>query len=641
MSDEIKFLKGSNEANLPSSLAIGSVYFCENTGNLYIGDSNKKAKRFASAVGKTVLNGSNVGEIFNDYTNNKAKGNYSHAEGIGTLATGNYQHVQGKYNLEDTANTFAHIVGNGNSSTRANIHTIDWNGNAWFLGDVFVGGTNKNDAIKLVKSNEVATSSTLGLVKSGTDITVDADGNVSVNDSSHNHAASNITSGTLAIARIPTITVAKGGTGATTAAGALVNLGLTATATELNYCDGVTSNIQTQLNNKQATINGAATTITSSNLTASRVLISNSSGKVAVSSITSTKLGYLTDVTSNIQAQLNKKATNTALTNHTGNTSNPHGVTKSQVGLGNVENKSSATIRGELTKSNVTTALGYTPVNKAGDSMSGPLQINTSLQDHSSPTAHCLVINSSTGTPTLKNSPGIGFHIANVSWGSLIFDNNGFKFINSSSDGYMPVYASTFYGNLSGNASTASVASEASVLRTDESMKLYAQYNNEINFGGNSTSSTIYFGYRAADSKPIPTNFVFGGNTGTATITAASFTGTASSAHYATRARYLECPDTRAAVINPSSLSATTGVQFDFKQASAISLTSDSYSGVMSYRPYSSSSDWSGGPAHQIAYNKAGLYWRQSSNDTAWGAWYRIMTSANFSLSGTTLTITI
>ena len=35
--------------------------------------------------------------------------------------------------------------------------------------------------------------------------------------------------------------------------------------------------------------------------------------------------------------------------------------TKSEVGLGNVENKSSSTIRGEITKGNVTTALGYTP----------------------------------------------------------------------------------------------------------------------------------------------------------------------------------------------------------------------------------------------------------------------------------------
>lgn len=55
----------------------------------------------------------------------------------------------------------------------------------------------------------------------------------------------------------------------------------------------------------------------------------------------------------------------TNLINHIGNKSNPHGVTKAQVGLGNVENKSSSTIRGEITKSNVTTALGYTPLNQS------------------------------------------------------------------------------------------------------------------------------------------------------------------------------------------------------------------------------------------------------------------------------------
>lgn len=56
---------------------------------------------------------------------------------------------------------------------------------------------------------------------------------------------------------------------------------------------------------RQATIKGAATTITSSNLTESRALISNSSGKVAVSDVTSTELGYLDGVTSSIQTQLN------------------------------------------------------------------------------------------------------------------------------------------------------------------------------------------------------------------------------------------------------------------------------------------------------------------------------------------------
>lgn len=64
---------------------------------------------------------------------------------------------------------------------------------------------------------------------------------------------------------------------------------------------------QTALDAKQATITGAATTITGSNLTASRALVSNSSGKVAVSAVTSTELGYLDGVTSAIQTQLNGK----------------------------------------------------------------------------------------------------------------------------------------------------------------------------------------------------------------------------------------------------------------------------------------------------------------------------------------------
>ena len=88
----------------------------------------------------------------------------------------------------------------------------------------------------------------------------------------------------------------------------LTDLGVTATATELNYMDGVTSNVQTQLNAKQATITGGASTIASTNLTASRALVSNGSGKVVVSNVTSTELGYLDGVTSSIQTQLNAKS---------------------------------------------------------------------------------------------------------------------------------------------------------------------------------------------------------------------------------------------------------------------------------------------------------------------------------------------
>mgnify|MGYP003114238837 CR=1 FL=1 len=82
---------------------------------------------------------------------------------------------------------------------------------------------------------------------------------------------------------------------------------ISATVTELNYVDGVTSAIQTQIDGKQDTITGAATTIDDSDLTASRALVSNASGKVAVSAVTSTEVGYLDGVTSGIQTQLDAK----------------------------------------------------------------------------------------------------------------------------------------------------------------------------------------------------------------------------------------------------------------------------------------------------------------------------------------------
>lgn len=51
--------------------------------------------------------------------------------------------------------------------------------------------------------------------------------------------------------------------------------------------------------------------------------------KIANGTVSNTNYQYLSGATSNIQTQIS---------NHTGNTSNPHSVTKSQVGLGNVEN---------------------------------------------------------------------------------------------------------------------------------------------------------------------------------------------------------------------------------------------------------------------------------------------------------------
>ena len=81
----------------------------------------------------------------------------------------------------------------------------------------------------------------------------------------------------------------------------------TVSTTEFQYLNTVSSNIQTQLDAKAAAITGAATTIVSSDLTASRALIANGSGKVAVSDVTSTELGYLDGVSADIQTQLDAK----------------------------------------------------------------------------------------------------------------------------------------------------------------------------------------------------------------------------------------------------------------------------------------------------------------------------------------------
>jgi ABC-type uncharacterized transport system fused permease/ATPase subunit len=101
----------------------------------------------------------------------------------------------------------------------------------------------------------------------------------------HNHKASDITFGTLSSDRLPTVPVTKGGTGATTAAGALTNLGLTATAAELNIMGGVTATTA-ELNKLDG-------------LTA-----------------TTTELNYIDGVTSNIQAQLDTKANASALSSY-------------------------------------------------------------------------------------------------------------------------------------------------------------------------------------------------------------------------------------------------------------------------------------------------------------------------------------
>lgn len=84
--------------------------------------------------------------------NTTASKEYAHAEGQNTLASSSHQHVQGKNNVEDATGKYAHIVGNGSSSSaRSNAHTLDWDGNAEFKGDVIANGCGGENPISLIE----------------------------------------------------------------------------------------------------------------------------------------------------------------------------------------------------------------------------------------------------------------------------------------------------------------------------------------------------------------------------------------------------------------------------------------------------------------------------------------------------------
>jgi hypothetical protein len=131
-------------------------------GALATGSDSKASGEYSHAegYGSTASGWSSHAEGFGSFAadegshaeggNTEASGNCSHAEGENTIAGSDCQHVQGKYNIEDTEDKYAHIVGNGVrnidfSFQRSNAHTIDWDGLGWFASSVKVGGTGQDD----------------------------------------------------------------------------------------------------------------------------------------------------------------------------------------------------------------------------------------------------------------------------------------------------------------------------------------------------------------------------------------------------------------------------------------------------------------------------------------------------------------
>lgn len=123
------------EAKGWGSVALGSHTIAEGDNAFAVGTVTKAYGSGSFAQGQ--------------YTN--AYGYFSHVEGEYTIARGKAQHVQGKYNIEDNDDRYAHVVGNGyydndmEEYCRSNAHTLDWEGNGWFAGSVYVGGTGQDD----------------------------------------------------------------------------------------------------------------------------------------------------------------------------------------------------------------------------------------------------------------------------------------------------------------------------------------------------------------------------------------------------------------------------------------------------------------------------------------------------------------
>lgn len=152
----------TSHAEGKNNFAIGDISHAEGRYTKALGyhshaEGNGDEQNYVMAVGNASHAEGKCTRAIGDYSH--AEGAYTiasetqtHAEGYGTKASSSNQHVQGKFNIEDKNNKYAHIVGNGEKEddvdgegnlikqNRSNAHTIDWNGNGWFAGALTMNG---------------------------------------------------------------------------------------------------------------------------------------------------------------------------------------------------------------------------------------------------------------------------------------------------------------------------------------------------------------------------------------------------------------------------------------------------------------------------------------------------------------------
>ena len=168
--------------------------------------------------------------------------------------------------------------------------------------------------------------------------------------------------------------IANGGTLSTasmvviTDANKKITTSSTITTTELGYLNGVSSNVQTQLDGKAASSHTHGNITNDGKLaTASMVVITDANKNITTSStISTTEMGYLDGVTSNIQTQLNGKAPTS------------HASTATTYGVSSASNYGHAMASGTTPKANGTAAVGSETAKFARGDHVHPLQTSVS-----------------------------------------------------------------------------------------------------------------------------------------------------------------------------------------------------------------------------------------------------------------------
>lgn len=138
---ETLFTNGIGKNYAPNHIVVDNNPQSEDGGEftIVVGMDNETPGFGSQAFGtKHNVQGQYCGAFGYGNTVEGSQSNECFVEGAGNIAKGMYQHVQGKYNVKDPVGSkYAHIVGGGTSdSQRKNIHTLTWNGVAYYSGEV-------------------------------------------------------------------------------------------------------------------------------------------------------------------------------------------------------------------------------------------------------------------------------------------------------------------------------------------------------------------------------------------------------------------------------------------------------------------------------------------------------------------------